>query len=252
MTHRCRRTASILDHFPVGNLQASASATWLPPIPFPCSSSGSAGLLKQPTNYLDSSACPPRLHLGPTKLRVSIFFITGTTISLPLSPTTISFTNVTPAATWANSESQKDIHLISSSTMNPFSLPRVATETALPEVVTFSLSASVSITSIRLWSTVISPSLPTTSMNGAGDILTHRQPRATSCQSRQKCALLPDYLWCTFLHADYSFCSIPSTGAPTLPESGDGCRMRSCWCSFPHSRLFLCCVGFTRPEKITG
>ena len=236
-------------------MTVTCTTTLLPPIQFPYSSSSSTGLLKQPTNYLDSSACPPRLHLGPTNLGFqssSSPAQPSPSPRLPSSPTTISFTSVTPAATLANSKSQNDIHLISSSIMNPFSLPRVATETALTEVVTVSLSASVSITSIRLWSTVISPSLPTTSMNGAGDILTHRRPRATSCQSRRKCALLPDYLWCTFLHADYSFCSIPSTGAPTLPESGDGCRMRSRWCSFPHGRPFLCCVGFTRLENITG
>ena len=178
---------SVLDHFPVGNPSVIVSVsdgdmvttTVIPPMPFPYSSSSSTSFLKQPTTYLDSSALPTAsTPLAPTKLQLG-FQSSSSPAQLSPSqrhfsgPTIISsFTGVSPAATLANSESQKDIHLISSSAMHTFSLPRVATDTALPKAVTFSLSASVSITSIKLWSTVVPPSLPTTSMIDA-DVSSH-------------------------------------------------------------------------------
>ena len=174
---------SVLDRFPVGNPSVAAGVsdsdmvtTTLIPIPYYSSSSTSP--LKQPTTSLDSSALPTAsTPLAPTKVQLGFQSSSSPaqpspSQRLPSGPTTISFTSVTPAATLANSRSQKGINLISSSTMNPFSLPRVATETALPEVVTISLSASVSITSIKLWSTVVPSYLPTTSLNDA-DVSSH-------------------------------------------------------------------------------
>ena len=144
---------SVLDHFPIGNLSVIASVTdgdmvtttLIPPVPFPYPSSSSTSLLEQPTTYLDSSALPTAsTPLAPTKMQLGFQSSSSPaqpspSQRLPSGPTKISFTSVTLAATLANSESQKDIHLINSCTMNPFSPPRVATETAVPEVVTCSV-----------------------------------------------------------------------------------------------------------------
>ena len=173
---------SVLDRFPVRNPSVVAgvsdgdmvTTTLIPPISFPYSFSSSTDLLERPATQLGAPASPT----ASTPLALTTLQLGSWTSSSPAQtsppqrppsgPVIISFVSVTPIATLAGSKPRTDIHPASSSTMIPLSPSRVATETALQEVVTISLSASVSDPNTNTWPIPISSLLPTTVINDAG------------------------------------------------------------------------------------